>query len=378
MTVMKFLSPSRIGNTRRRRSFFLFALVVLPAIFFQSVLAQSAQPAQLSLADILIALRSKKVNLAERNKLIGDAVKMRGITFALTPEIEKELESTGAAPDLIGAIKLKSRVETLAQNAQVKPVSIPAPVPMATPTPAPPDFNFYQHRADGFVAKGDLDSAVADYGKAIELRSNEPSAYLNRGMALLGKKNYDMSIQDFSKVIELDPKQAVAYLNRGNSFENKGDIQKALNDYQKAADLDPNNEVAKTGLQRLQAEQAKLDPPVQTPPQPEPKPAANAAVSETAKPTSLPLGAGLKDQAVKLVMPIYTSMDRQRNLQGIVTVEVALDEEGKVVDAKATTGPKLLRASAEDAARRTKFKPALFEGKPIKASGFINYNFVGQ
>jgi protein TonB len=77
-------------------------------------------------------------------------------------------------------------------------------------------------------------------------------------------------------------------------------------------------------------------------------------------------------------MPVYTSLDRQRNLQGVVTVEVTLDEEGKVVEAKATTGPKSLRDSAEDAARRTKFKPVLFEGKPIKAGGFINYNFVGQ
>jgi len=55
-----------------------------------------------------------------------------------------------------------------------------------------------------------------------------------------------------------------------------------------------------------------------------------------------------------------------------------VDEEGKVLEAKATTGPKSLRDSAEDAARRTKFKPVLLNGQPIKASGFINYNFVGQ
>jgi TonB family protein len=71
-------------------------------------------------------------------------------------------------------------------------------------------------------------------------------------------------------------------------------------------------------------------------------------------------------------------LDKQRNLQGVVTVEISLDEKGDVIEAKGSTGPKTLRAAAEDAARRTKFKPALLEGRPIKSSGFINYNFVVQ
>ena len=396
---MKLLSPSRIGPAGHRGAFFSFILLVLlPAMFLQSVLAQ---PAQLSLADILIALRSKKVTLAERNKLIGDAVKTRGITFALTPEIEKELQNTGADKILMDSIKFRSpaekTVEKLAQNIPLKPALTQAAVPISTPVP--PDFNFYQKRADGSIAKGDFDSAVADYSKAIELRSMEPSVYLNRGIAHLNKKNYDLSIQDFNKVIELDPKQSTAYLNRGNSFEKKGEIQKALNDYQKAFDLDAGNEAAKTSLQRLQAEQAKLNPPPTQPqsqPQtqlqnqtqtqtqsqaqsePKPKDPAPPLVTEAAKPQSINIGAAIKSQAIKLVMPVYNSIDRQRNLQGVVTVEVTLDEEGKVTGAKATTGPKPLQASAEDAARRTKFKPVLFEGRGIKASGFINYNFVGQ
>src|ERR1041384_1207331 len=103
---MELFCPSQKGsNGRSSRTFFSFVLlVVLSAMFFESV---AAQPAQLSLADILIALRSKKVTLAERNKLIGDAVKTRGITFTLTPEIEKELQTTGADKLLIDAIRTK-------------------------------------------------------------------------------------------------------------------------------------------------------------------------------------------------------------------------------------------------------------------------------
>ncbi|MEO6052158.1 MAG: hypothetical protein ABIP78_12625 [Pyrinomonadaceae bacterium] len=50
----------------------------------------------MSLADILIALRSKKATLPDRNKILTDAVQTKGTTFSMTPEIEKELAGTGA------------------------------------------------------------------------------------------------------------------------------------------------------------------------------------------------------------------------------------------------------------------------------------------
>ncbi len=219
---MKLASLPQPGFTSRHRLlFYLFTSAILSlAMLLQTA---HAQPSQLSLADILIALRSKKAPMLEKNKLLGDAVKTRGITFALTPEIEKELQSTGADFSLIDAIRQKSPLIKMAAAVQPKPVPTPVMAAIPSPTPPPPDFNFYQKRAEGFVAKGDLDSAVADYNKAIELRSGEPSAYLSRGMAFLKKNNYDLSIVDFSKAIELNPREAMAYLNRGNSYEKKGE-----------------------------------------------------------------------------------------------------------------------------------------------------------
>jgi hypothetical protein len=35
----------------------------------------------------------------------------------------------------------------------------------------------------------------------------------------------------------------------------------------------------------------------------------------------------------------------------------------------------MLRSSAEDAANKSKFKPAMFNSRPIKGKGVINYNF---
>ncbi len=80
--------------------------------------------------------------------------------------------------------------------------------------------------------------------------------------------------------------------------------------------------------------------------------------------------------ATKMVTPIYAAIAQRTNVEGRVTVEVEIDEKGNVVSAKAVSGHQLLRSSAEDAARKSKFKPAMFGSQPIKATGSITYNFT--
>ena len=121
----------------RIKSFFLPILLFIFAVSAFTTFSQT--PAQLSLADILIALRSKKVTLVERNKILTDAVMVRGITFALTPEIEKELAGGGADGALIDAIRQKSPVVKPVEKPVTKPspTATPLVVPTPSPTPAP-------------------------------------------------------------------------------------------------------------------------------------------------------------------------------------------------------------------------------------------------
>jgi TonB family protein len=76
-----------------------------------------------------------------------------------------------------------------------------------------------------------------------------------------------------------------------------------------------------------------------------------------------------------MVTPSYPPIARNMNAEGQVVVEVEIDEEGNVTSAKAVSGHNLLRSSAEDAAKRSKFKPAMLGGKPVKATGQIVYSF---
>ena len=122
------------------------------------------------------------------------------------------------------------------------------------------------------------------------------------------------------------------------------------------------------------AEQAKVQTPPAEPKKPEPA-AANAAVPTENTPTVFKYGRIDASMAVKMVMPVYPTAARNIGAEGQVVVEVEIDETGNVTSAKAASGHSLLRNSAEDAARRSKFKPAMIGGKPAKATGQIIYNF---
>lgn len=326
-----------------------------------------AQTPQLSLADLLIGLRSKKVSLEERNRILAEAVRQRGITFTLTGEIEKELSTTGADKELIGAIRQNDAPPPRKTEVTAKPV--PAPVA----TPAPPDYSFYKSRADVSALKGDYTGALADYTKSLELKPDNAAVLFSRGQTYFNLKSYELSVADFTKTVDLNPKDSMAYTNRGISFEKLGDSKKAAADFQTAVNLDANNETAKVNLKRLQQEeQAKLAAKTQ-PAAPAPAP---VKVPEPVKaPDFLNMGSIGPSNAVKMVGPVYPAFAQRAQIEGRVSVEVTLDETGEVVEAKATSGPPMLRSAAEDAAARSRFKPAVFNGKPLKGKGVIVYNF---
>jgi len=386
---MKSINLSRSKLTRPR----LLSLFSLASLMFSLTMfcqIGQAQQAQLGLADILIGLRSKKVSLDDRNRLLSDAVKVRGITFSLTPEIETELTKTGASKELVEAIRQKNVKITAAV---AKPIAAPSPVaapsPAATPTPAPaPDYTFYRKRADENNFKGEFDLALEDYNKALELNPQDAVSYLNRGRAYSNKKSYDLAVLDFDKTIELNPKDSTAYFTRADLYEKKGDSRQAIGDYQKAVELDAKNEPAKTNLKRLQDEQAKIlakqkedEQAIILAKQKETQatvvPNQPKVSEQSAAPKTLELGS-LVGRAVKMVTPSYSPTARQLNIVGQVMVQVTLDEKGAVTSAKAVSGPQHLRLSSEDAARKSKFKPALAGNETVKATGFIVYNFTNK
>lgn len=79
--------------------------------------------------------------------------------------------------------------------------------------------------------------------------------------------------------------------------------------------------------------------------------------------------------ATKKTNPIYPPVARNMRMTGIVKVEVLLDEDGKVAEVQNTDGPSLLQNAAQDAIRKWKFTPFKRDGEPVKAVGFVSFNF---
>ena len=107
-----------------------------------------------------------------------------------------------------------------------------------------------------------------------------------------------------------------------------------------------------------------------------PDPPPPAAVPTPTPVKVLRISVVLNGQATSLPKPAYPPIARQVRQQGTVAVQVMIDEFGKVVSAKATSGPPLLTSAAEKAAWQATFSPTKIGDQPVKVQGTITYNFV--
>ena len=86
----------------------------------------------------------------------------------------------------------------------------------------------------------------------------------------------------------------------------------------------------------------------------------------------------LNGKAINLPQATYPEIARTARAQGDVVVDVTVDEQGNVADAKASWGHPLLQSAAVNAARQAKFSPTFLQGVPVTVKGQLVYNFVIQ
>jgi protein TonB len=89
-------------------------------------------------------------------------------------------------------------------------------------------------------------------------------------------------------------------------------------------------------------------------------------------------GGVLNGKAISKPSPAYPPIAKAARAAGTVTVQIVVDESGRVIQASAVSGHPLLQQAAVSAARQARFSPTLLSGQPVKVSGVITYNFVLQ
>jgi TonB family protein len=78
------------------------------------------------------------------------------------------------------------------------------------------------------------------------------------------------------------------------------------------------------------------------------------------------------ERGVKLrVAPSYPEIAKRMRIGGVVEIEATVDAEGKVLEAKAVSGNRMLEPAAEDAVRKWKFEPG---PGSFKVTVQINFN----
>ncbi len=144
---------------------------------------------------------------------------------------------------------------------------------------------------------------------------------------------------------------------------------------------DPSTEPAKTATITPVERPIKVigNPPATVPPVQ--KQDVKPEVAAQSNPAEMPVKTGplevgsLIAYATSQTPPRYPPAARQVRATGVVRVEITVDEKGEVADVQSLSGHALLQPAARDAIRRWKFRPFMRDGQPVKATGFVNFNF---
>ena len=136
-----------------------------------------------------------------------------------------------------------------------------------------------------------------------------------------------------------------------------------------------NNETAKNRNRRVENKEAETKQENKSETNTE-KPNDSATVSNENSAAASPLNVGsLVSYATAQTKPVYPIAAKNMRMTGVVKVEVLVNENGEVSEVQTATGPSMLQRAATDAVKKWKFKPFVRAGQPVKASGFVNFNF---
>ncbi|HJY29529.1 MAG TPA: energy transducer TonB [Pyrinomonadaceae bacterium] len=106
----------------------------------------------------------------------------------------------------------------------------------------------------------------------------------------------------------------------------------------------------------------------------ESSPAPTPPTATTAAEPQMVSAGSLSGRETKRVSPSYPQMAKSHNVTGTVRVFAIVDENGKVWITN-SEGPTMLRAAAEDAAKNWTFPPSIFNNRPARIAGYIDFEF---
>jgi Tfp pilus assembly protein PilF len=96
--------------------------------------------------------------------------------------------------------------------------------------------------------RGNLDAAIAEYKRVVELKPDYPQAYNNLGVALKRKGELAQAAENFNRALERQPDFGAALSNRGWVFAEQNKWTDARRDFERALKINPEDDGALYGL----------------------------------------------------------------------------------------------------------------------------------
>ena len=211
-----------------------------------------------------------------------------------------------------------------------------------------------------------------------EITDRDPSnaeAYFYLANSYFQMSRNKEAVKAYERTIKLKPDHYLAYNNLGTAHHRAGKFREAIASYKEALRIKPNYAEAIFGLGVAYLELKEIDAALE-----QHKLLAATDVERADKlyayitNQKIPLKI-LNGKAVSLPSPFYPGVARQQHVSGKVLVWILIDEKGKVVSASAVAGHPLLRPTAVQAATLAEFTPTVVDGKAVRVTGIITYNF---
>ena len=89
------------------------------------------------------------------------------------------------------------------------------------------------------LRRGLVDEAMAEYGRTLEINPKYADVHYNLGNALVQKGRESDAIAEFQKALEINPLLAPAHNNLGIALFHQGRVDEAMAEYQRAFEIDP-------------------------------------------------------------------------------------------------------------------------------------------
>jgi TonB family protein len=149
------------------------------------------------------------------------------------------------------------------------------------------------------------------------------------------------------------------------------ELAKIYSDQQRYADAVRMLQAAITTIQQVSV-LPRLQPPA----------AVAGAPPATLQPLNTPpdtvrVGGDIKEpKKIKHVAPVYPDLAQASKVQGVVILEVLVDQNGAVADARVLRSVALLDQAAVDAVMQWRFTPTLLNGNPVSVVMTVTVNFT--